>query len=50
MIIVEVSLLPLFRGWYDGWGGPILILEENLAFQKITKHHIIFQPSRSKRL
>ena len=45
MKIVEVSPSNL-GGGRRGWGGPIFFLEDNLAFQNITK----FQPSSSKRL
>ena len=45
--MVEITLLPLFRG---GWGGPIFILEENPACQMIRKRHKEFQLSSSKRL
>ena len=52
MKIVKVSPLNLFQEVVGGLGGVgvVQFLEENLAFQNITKHHTKFQPSSSKRL
>ena len=42
---IEVSLSHLFREVVGGWGGPISILEENLACQIKIEQHTKFQHS-----